>query len=624
MSTAFAAARAAASVFVTLAMGTAIPALAAEGPLEEIVVTATRTAVPLEDLAAPLFVIDRNEIERSLAPDVGELLRTHAGIELARTGGPGQPTSLFMRGTDSNHTVVLIDGVRVNPGTIGSPALQNIAPEAVRRIEVVKGPRSTLYGSDAIGGVVNIITNAAGARGLSGYASGGRYSIVAGGLGGGLPLGEAAGLGFGVDYRESDGFPTRTGDAVDRGYDDLTLNLAVDYAPAGSLDLRARAWRSAGHVGYSTTVFDPLTWVASLAPVDQDYVNESYALESLWRPRGGMKVRAAVTRVQDEIEQKQNTLGVATPPYDFLRTARNGLELQTDMRLGEGNELTVGALLTRENTEALSYGTSFDVDTSVNQFFAQDRLSRGRHSFLAAVGVIDHETFGNEVTWNTEYGLVLPTATRLTIGAGRAFRAPDSTDRFGYGGNPSLAPEVSRQVEVGLRQPFGTQHSVYASAWRNDLEDLILFVFDPVTFNGRNENVERARIEGVELGYAFTGERWHVRAEATLQDPRNRDTGERLLRRARENYVLAVERSAGRVALGADLTYSGNRIDVAFPSTVHLAGYTLVNATARFAVTDRWWVQARLDNALDESYTLVHGYNTPGRSFTLATRFAFQ
>ena len=103
MSTAFAAARAAASVFVTLAMGTAIPALAAEGPLEEIVVTATRTAVPLEDLAAPLFVIDRNEIERSLAPDVGELLRTHAGIELARTGGPGQPTSLFMRGTDSNH-----------------------------------------------------------------------------------------------------------------------------------------------------------------------------------------------------------------------------------------------------------------------------------------------------------------------------------------------------------------------------------------------------------------------------------------------------------------------------------------------------------------------------------------
>ena len=88
--------------------------------------------------------------------------------------------------------------------------------------------------------------------------------------------------------------------------------------------------------------------------------------------------------------------------------------------------------------------------------------------------------------------------------------------------------------------------------------------------------------------------------------------------------MLAVERSAGRVALGADLTYSGNRIDVAFPSTVHLAGYTLVNATARFAVTDRWWVQARLDNALDESYTLVHGYNTPGRSFTLATRFAFQ
>src|SRR5690606_27809819 len=134
-------------------------------------------------------------------------------------------------------------------------------------------------------------------------------------------------------------------------------NLAADYAAAESLDLRARAWRSAGNVGYSTTVFDPLTWVASLVPVDQDYVNASYALESLWRPRSGMNVRAAVTRVEDEIEQKQNTLGVATPPYDHLRTARNGLELQTDMRLGAGNELTLGAVLTRENTAALSYGT---------------------------------------------------------------------------------------------------------------------------------------------------------------------------------------------------------------------------------------------------------------------------
>lgn len=620
-----AAARAAAFASLTFAACVAPrPAAAGDSVLEEAVVTATRTQVTLDELTAPLFVIDRDEIERSLAPDAGELLRTHAGIELARTGGPGQPTSLFTRGTESNHTVVLIDGVRVNPGTIGSPALQNIAPESVRRIEVVKGPRSTLYGSDAIGGVVNVITNAAGERGFGGYASGGRYATLAGGLGGGLRLGKAAGLGFGIDYRESEGFPARTGDAIDRGYDNLTLNLAADYAAAGTLDLRARAWRAAGNVGYSNTVFDPVTFEARLVPVDQDFVNASYAVESLWRPRGGIDVRATATRVVDEIGQNQDAAGLAAPPHDFLRTARNGLELQTDVRLGVANELTLGALLTRERTEALSYGTAFDVDTAVNQFFAQDRVSRGRHSLLAAVAIVDHETFGDELTWNAEYGVTLPTSTRLTIAAGRAFRAPDSTDRFGYGGNPALAPEVSRQVEIGLRQPIGAAHSVYANVWRNDLDDLILFVFDPVTFVGRNENVDRARIEGVELGYAFRGAKWQVRAEATLQDPRDRATGDRLLRRARENYMLAVERLAGRLALAADVTWAGNRTDVAFPSTVSLRGYTLVNATARYAVTDRWSVQARLDNAFDEAYTLVYGYNTAGRSFTLATRFAFQ
>ncbi|MGE0583179.1 MAG: TonB-dependent receptor [Steroidobacteraceae bacterium] len=619
MSTVSAAARAAAFASLTLAA-----CAASADALEETVVTATRTPVAMEQIAAPLFVIDRDTIEQSLAPDTGELLRTHAGIELARTGGPGQPTSLFTRGTESNHTVVLVDGVRVNPGTIGSPALQNIAPESVQRIEVVKGPRSTLYGSDAIGGVINVITRAAAARGLTGYASAGRYDSLAGGLTGGWRFGEHAGAGFGIDYRDSAGYPTRTGDTVDHGFDNLTLNLAAGYAPSGTLDLRARAWRAAGNVGYANTVFDPVTFASRLAAVDQDFENASYALESRWRPSGAIDVRVAVTRTLDEIEQNQDGQGLPTPPYDFLRTARNGLELQTDVRLGAANELTLGTLLTREQTDALSYGTAFDIDTAVNQFFVQDRVGFGRHSLLAAVGVVDHETFGEEVTWNAEYGVTLPTATRLTLAAGRAFRAPDSTDRFGFGGNPDLAPEVSRQVEIGLRQPFGTHHSVHANAWRNDLDDLILFVFDPVTFDGHNENVERARIEGVELGYEFRGATWRVRAEATLQDPRDRDTGERLLRRARENYVLAVERVAGRLALGADVTYAGNRTDVAFPANVRLGSYTLVNATARYAVTDRWSVQARLDNALGEDYTLVYGYLTSGRGFTLATRFAFQ
>ena len=143
------------------------PSSFAQDELEETVVTATRTPVPLDAVGAPVIVITRSDIERSLASDVSELLQAHAGLEIARNGGPGQTTSLFTRGTESNHTVVLIDGVRINPGTIGGAALQNIAPESLERIEIVKGPRSSLYGTDAIGGVVQLFTRGAAKDGVS-------------------------------------------------------------------------------------------------------------------------------------------------------------------------------------------------------------------------------------------------------------------------------------------------------------------------------------------------------------------------------------------------------------------------------------------------------------------------
>src|SRR5688572_32674522 len=148
----------------------------AQDELEETVVTATRTPVPLDAVGAPVIVITRNDIERSLAGDVSELLHGQAGLEISRNGGHGQTTTMFMRGTDSNHTVVLVDGVRINPGTIGGAALQNIAPESIERIEIVKGPRSSLYGTEAIGGVVQLFTRGAARDGFSAGATYGSHS----------------------------------------------------------------------------------------------------------------------------------------------------------------------------------------------------------------------------------------------------------------------------------------------------------------------------------------------------------------------------------------------------------------------------------------------------------------
>src|SRR6187551_118894 len=194
----------------------------AQDELEETIITATRTPVPLDTVGAPVIVITRNDIERSMASDVSELLQTHAGLEIARNGGPGQTTSLFTRGTESNHTVVLVDGVRINPGTIGGAALQNIAPESLERIEIVKGPRSSLYGTDAIGGVVQLFTRGAAVSGRN--PSRGSAGASFGSDDTRQYFGDAAiaatdklRVGFGGSYTETAGMPVFVADDSDRG-----------------------------------------------------------------------------------------------------------------------------------------------------------------------------------------------------------------------------------------------------------------------------------------------------------------------------------------------------------------------------------------------------------------------
>jgi len=258
------------------------------------------------------------------------------------------------------------------------------------------------------------------------------------------------------------------------------------------------------------------------------------------------------------------------------------------------------------------------------QGFLQDQFTAGRVTSRLAVGFVDHATFGSEVTWNADFGLPLGSSTRIAVSGGKAFRAPDSTDRFGFGGNPDLDPEVSEQYELSLRQKLGERHQLSMSAFDNRIRDLITYVVtDFITFDGENQNIDRARIKGVELGYRFTGEAWRARADLTFQDPRNETTDDRLLRRAREMLLLAVERDLGNLDLGIDVAAYGNRKDFGFPEDVTLDSYTLVNATLRYRVSDAFTLQGRLENAFDEDYTLAEGYRTEGRSYTIGLRFSF-
>jgi vitamin B12 transporter len=576
-----------------------------------VVVTATREPQPAGEVLAPVVIIDRATIERSLAPDVADLLRFHAGLDVARNGGPGQATSLFIRGTESNHAIVMIDGVRINPGTIGGAALQNVAPELVERIEVVKGPRSTLYGTDAIGGVVNVVTRRGAGNGLQALVGYGRYGTRQAQLGGtyGGSLGEFS---LGASALDSDGFPARRGDETDRGYRNRSFALGAR-TDAGPVELAARWWRASGTSEYSDFF---------LTPVDQDFENSSAAVEASGDVTDAWRTRVTLSRVIDDVQQNQESFPGSG--YDYARTRRHAIDWQNGVRLG-AHALTVGALLTRENTRSLSFGDRFDVDTDADTFYAQDQMELGRHRLLLAGGYTDHETFGGHATWNAEYGLRVGAGTLLTAAAGTAFRAPDATDRFGFGGNPGLDPERSRNYELGLRHRVGGRHVLALSAFENRIDDLIQFVtlsFDP--FVGRNLNVERARIRGLEASWEYAGDDWRARAEAIRQDPEDRSDGSRLLRRASESYTLAVARRVGAAELGADLLLAGDRDDFGFPERVRLGGYFLANLSASVVLGQRWTMQARLENALDRDYVLADGYTTMRRALMVATRYDFR
>ncbi len=571
----------------------------------DILVTATRTPTPEDEVLAPVLTITRADIDRSLATDVADLLRFQAGLDIGRNGGPGQPASLFLRGTDSNHTIVLIDGVRINPGTIGGAPLENIAPESIERIEVVKGPRSTLYGSDAIGGVVNIFTRGARIDGIEAFTGYGRYDTRELSLNGGLQS-DRGGIGFSAYLLDSDGFPTRAGNDVDRGYRNRSFTLQGRWQ-AGPVELRARGWNSSGTTQYSDFF---------LTPVDADFDNQAATLEAAFAARENWRMRVATTLMQNELTQNQSD--------DLVHTRRHGVEWQNDLTLSQHNALTFGVLASREHVVASQFGNGFDVDTDVVLAYVEDRLEHGRHHALVAGGYTDHDTAGNKATWNVDYGYDLSGRFRLLAAAGTAYRAPDSTDRFGFGGNPDLAPESSRNIEVGLQYRRMANERFTLSAFRNEIDNLIAFVVtDPLTFDGINKNVERARIDGIEASYGVNAAGWQLQVAASLQDPRNVSEDKQLLRRTRASLSLSVVKAFDHYQLGLDVLTAGARKDFGFPASVTLSPYTLVNLTARASLTRQLEINARLENALDEHYQLASGYNTPRRGIFVAARYRF-
>jgi len=583
--------------------------------LEDVVVTATRRAISTAQALPPVVVIDREEIERSNALDVADLLRFHSGIEIARNGGPGQVTSAFIRGANSNHTLVLIDGVKVNPGTAGGAALQDITPELVERIEIVKGPRSSLYGSEAIGGVINIITRRGGpGRELGARVQAGRYGTR--GAAANLSWQEPDfGAGISATTLRSDGFPTFRDSEQGSGYDNDAVNAWVR-AGIGGFALEASHWQASGNAEYADFF---------RAPQDQDFTHRLSRLQLGWSG-GDWRSTLSVSRFLDRIEQGE----LAFDPDDFVETERDLVDWQNDFDHIAGLELTAGVAIVRERTSGQSFGAVLEsapgqgkADRDEEAVYLQTGLDLGRQRLAAAARRTDHDVFGGVNTWNLEWGASLGTQWALVAGVGRGFRAPSTSDLYAFGGNPDLEPEISRSVDLGIRYTPNPDHALELALFRTEITDLIEY-FDPDGFMGplpgRNENIGDARIKGAELTWRARYGDWGVTTTMLTQRPEDKSTGETLLRRAEQSATAQLTRRAGEHEFGLQLLASGERRD--FGGT-RLAGYVLANLTARFALAQRWTLRARLDNLLDQDYELVDGYNTAGRGIYASLAYSY-
>ena len=582
---------------------------------DTVVVTANRMPQRAADVIPDTVVIDDADIARAGAGSVADVLRRQRGIEIARNGGAGTNTSVFLRGANGNQAVVLVDGVRVGSATTGAAAWNAIPLSSIDHIEIVYGPLCTLYGADAIGGVVQIFTKHGDGRPVFGAGAGGgthgthRYDASVTGSTGGehgvmyaLSGAHEASSGFSATRPGAYGYnPDADGYARNSVDGRLALRLADGHEiGAQFLQSRLNAQYDSGSSAFDTH---------NIQEVD------SYAvfLNNRFLPAWHSSVQMA--RSEDKSGNFTSTAPAGTSQ---LNTRQDELTWQNTFDLAGD---TLQLLATHRKEQVLSSTVRAVNRTRVtNAVAAAYDLRRGRH-LLDVSARTDRSEYGAKTTGAAGYGYEFTQDLRATASVGTSFRAPTFNELFypGYG-LASNKPERGRNAEAGVRYRVAGV-DLQANYYRNRLTDMIVTVTPcPSRTGSCATNVDHALLEGLTLAADTRVGNLGLRASADLQNPRDETTGKQLARRARRHAGIAADYSVGQVDAGAELQASGRRYDDA-ANAHRLGGYGLLNLYTTWHMTRDWSLLARVDNAADKSYELARNYGTAGRTWFAGIRY---
>ncbi len=580
--------------------------------LDPVAVTATRTAQPIADLLADLTVIGPDEILRSGAQSLPQLLQRQPGVEVTINGGAGATSGAFLRGANRGQTLVLIDGLRVGSSSVGATSLEAIPLDQIERIEILRGPASSLYGADAIGGVIQVFTKRAG----------------------GAAFVPSASAGYGT-------WDTRSASAGLRGA----------LGPL-AFSLQAGGTRSAGF----NAIVNPAN--ASYADDRDGYASENTGLSAVlpWAP--GQE--AAVSYLRNRLNNQYD----GGPGFDdrtvttleaWSVASRNRLAAwwNSTLTIGEGSDDSVSQTAygdypyrttqrqyTWQNDFALPAGTlSVIAERREERLATTDAFAITARDTNSATGVwqmtrdalalqanLRHDRssqYGGQTTGGIAAGYRFSPAWRVTAGYSTGFKAPSFNDLYYPGfSNPALQPETARNAEAGVywtAAAGGARWEARAIGYYNRVEHLIVFQCD-ADYNCLPRNVDRATLSGVTLGVDAAWGDTRVKGSLDLQDPQDDATGALLPRRARRHGVLGVLQQAGPVQLGVEFVASSLRYDDV-ANTRRMGGYGIVNLTVDWPFAPGWSLSVRGNNVFDKDYQLAADYSTGGANVFAAVRW---